>query len=33
MVLVPKWPFVLVFLGKIGQGNVFYDILERMRHF
>ena len=30
MVLVQKWPFFqLVFLGKLGQENVFYDILER----
>ena len=30
MVLVQKWPFFqLFFLGKIGQENVFYDILER----
>ena len=29
MVLVQKWPFLQVFcLGKIGQENVFYDILE-----
>ena len=30
MVLVQKWPFFdLLFLGKIGHENVFYDILER----
>ena len=30
MVFVLKWPFFqLVFLGNIGQENVFYDILER----
>ena len=30
MVLVQKWPFFqLLFLGNIGQENVFYDILER----
>ena len=30
MVLVQKWPFFQVlFLGNIGQENVFYDILER----
>ena len=30
MVLVQKWPFLqLLFLGNIGQINVFYDILER----
>ena len=30
MVLVQKWPFVqLFFLGKIGQENVFYDILKQ----
>ena len=30
MVLVHKWPFFqLFFLGKKGQENVFYDILER----
>ena len=29
MVLVQKWPFFqLSFLGNIGQGNVFDDILE-----
>ena len=29
MVLVQKWPFCqLLFLGNIGQKNVFYDILE-----
>ena len=29
MVLVQKWPFLkLFFLCNIGQGNVFYDILE-----
>ena len=29
MVLVQKWPFFqLIFLGNIGQENVFYDILE-----
>ena len=30
MVLVQKWSFFeLFFLGNIGQGNAFYDILER----
>ena len=29
MVLVKNWPFFHVFLGNIGQTNVFYDILER----
>ena len=30
MVLFEKWPFFqLFFLAKIGQENVFYDILER----
>ena len=30
MVLVKKWQFFqLVFLGNIGQENVFYDILEQ----
>ena len=34
MVLVQKWPFFhLFFLGKIGQENVFYDILERKNAF
>ena len=34
MVLVSKWPFFeLFFLGKIGQENVFYDILERIKAF
>ena len=34
MVLVQKWPlFQLFFLGKIGQENVFYDILERKNAF
>ena len=34
MVLVQKWPFFqLVFLGNIGQENVFYDILERKNGF
>ena len=34
MVLVQKWPyFQLVFLGTIGQENVFYDILERTNAF
>ena len=29
MVLVLNWPFFhLLFLGNIGQENVFYDILE-----
>ena len=32
MVLVKKWPFFqLFFLGNIGKGNVFYDILERKK--
>ena len=30
MVLVQKWPFsYFLFLGNIGQENIFYDILER----
>ena len=30
MVLVQKWPiYELLFLGNIGQKNVFYDILEQ----
>ena len=30
MLFVQKWPFFqLFFLGNIGQGNVFYNILER----
>ena len=29
MVLVQKCPFFQLFLGNIGQENVFYDILER----
>ena len=34
MVLVQKRPiFQLLFLGKIGQNNVFYDILERKNAF
>ena len=34
MVLVQKWPFLeLLFLGKIGKENVFYDILERKNAF
>ena len=34
MVLVQKWPFFQVlFLGNIGQKNVFYDILERKNAF
>ena len=34
MVLVQKWPFFqLLFLGSIGQDNVFYDILERINAF
>ena len=34
MVLVQKWPFFqLLFLGKIGQENVFYDVLERKNTF
>ena len=28
MVLVQKWPFFQLFLGNVGQENVFYDILE-----
>ena len=32
IVLRQKWPFFLLFLlGNIGQGNVFYDILERKK--
>ena len=34
MVLVQKWPFFqLLFLGNIGQENVFYNILERRNAF
>ena len=34
MVLVQKWPFFqLFFFGKIGQENVFDDILERQNAF
>ena len=34
MVLVKNWPYIEVpFLGNIGQGNVFYDILERKKNF
>ena len=34
MVSVSKWPFFEpFFLGKIGQENVFYDILERLKAF
>ena len=34
MVLVQNWPFLrLLFLGLIGQENVFYDILERTNAF
>ena len=34
MVLVQKWPFFqLLFLGIIGQENVFYDILEQENAF
>ena len=34
MALVQKWSFFqLLFLGKIGQENVFYDILQRKNAF
>ena len=33
MLLVQKWSNFLFFLGNIGQGNVFYDILERNNTF
>ena len=34
MVLVQKWPFFhFLFLGNIGQENVFYDIQERKNDF
>ena len=33
MVLVKNWPFFHLFLGKIGQENVFHDILERKNAF
>ena len=34
MVLVQNWPFFhLVFLGNIGQENVFYDIVDRKNAF
>ena len=32
MVLVQIWPFyIFLFLGNLGQENVFYDILERKK--
>ena len=32
MVLVQNWPFFHLFvLGNMGQGNVFYDTLERKK--
>ena len=34
MALVQEWPFVqLLFLGKIGRENVFYEIVERKNAF
>ena len=34
MILVQTWQFLqLLFLGNIGQENVFYDILERKNAF
>ena len=33
MGLVQHWPFVNLFLGIMGQENVFYDILERTNAF
>ena len=33
MVLAKNWPFFHLFLGNIGQENVFYDILERKNAF
>ena len=34
MVLAQKWPFFQpFFLGNIGQGNVFYDILGQKNAF
>ena len=34
MVLFQNWPFFHLFvLGKIGQENMFYDILEGKTHF
>ena len=33
MVLVKNWPFFYLFLGNIGQENVFYDIQERKNAF
>ena len=34
MVLVQKWPFLQpIFLGSIGQENVFYHTLERKNAF
>ena len=33
MVLVQEWPFFPFFLGKIGQENVFYYILEEKNAF
>ena len=33
MAFVQKWPFFeLLFLGNIGQENVFYDILKQKKH-
>ena len=32
--MVQNWPFLqIIFLGNIGQDNVFYDILERKNAF
>ena len=33
MVLVQKWPFLQLFLGNVGQKDVFYDILEPKNDF
>ena len=35
MALVKKWQFFnfFIFIGKIGQENVFHDILERKKRF
>ena len=33
MVFVQKWPYFHLFLGNIGQDNVFYDILEQKNAF
>ena len=32
MVLVQNWPFFHLFLGNIGQENLFYDIIEEKKN-